>query len=54
MWAVTLEPAIMSFGTPIFACEQGERWQPALSFLSEMWVVKSEPYIVSYSPWQPA
>ena len=43
---------------------KGEQWQPALSLLSEMWVVKLEPDIMSHSPqnsacenrkqWQPA
>eukprot|EP00959_Pyramimonas_sp_CCMP1952_P012177 257144-Pyramimonas_sp.AAC.1 len=37
----------VSYNAGISACGKGEQWQRALALLSEMWLVKLKPTVIS-------
>ena len=44
-----LEPNVVSYNSLISACETGQQWEQALSWLPEMRCSRLEPTVISYN-----
>ncbi|CAK0903293.1 unnamed protein product [Prorocentrum cordatum] len=49
MLEAKLEPTVISYSAGISACEKCDKWQRALSLLSDMWEGTVEPTVISYN-----